>query len=97
MTTVSWGIMDSALNTIVNSVLGFEFDSNITPFSVFKFVQSFFVFVFQVMESIIKGTERRRYWFIASFLFAMGALAVTTFFPFKGKELEEEEEDDRDD
>lgn len=33
-----WGIQDSGLNCIVRSILGFEFDSKIVPFSVFNFL-----------------------------------------------------------
>jgi MFS family permease len=35
-----WGFQDSGLNCIVRSMLGFEFDSKIIPFSVFNFIQS---------------------------------------------------------
>ena len=41
-----WGFQDSGLNCLVRCVLGFEFESKITPFCVFNFVQSFFIFVF---------------------------------------------------
>lgn len=36
--TFAWGIQDSGLNCIARSVLGFEFDSKIIPFSVFNFL-----------------------------------------------------------
>jgi len=36
--TLFWGLQDSALNTLCNCILGFEFESKIVPFSVFKFV-----------------------------------------------------------
>ena len=35
--TFFWGIQDGALNTLINCVLGFQFDSKTTPFSVNKF------------------------------------------------------------
>ena len=38
--TLTWGLQDSGLNNLINSVLGFQFDSKTTPFSVNKFVQS---------------------------------------------------------
>ena len=34
----TWGFQDAGINCMVNSLLGFEFDSKITPFAVFKFV-----------------------------------------------------------
>ena len=45
----TWGLQDSGLNTIINCILGFEFESNITPFSIFKFVQSIAIFVTQII------------------------------------------------
>ena len=33
-----WGLQDSGLNCLVNCVLGFEFESKIIPFSLYKFV-----------------------------------------------------------
>lgn len=42
--TFFWGLQDAAINTIINVILGFEFESKIIPFSVFKFLQSLFNF-----------------------------------------------------
>ena len=33
-----WGIQDAGVNCLINCILGFEFKSKSTPFSVFKFV-----------------------------------------------------------
>ena len=35
--TFFWGIQDGGLNTLINCILGFQFDSKTTPFSVNKF------------------------------------------------------------
>jgi len=35
--TFMWGIQDAGLNTLINCILGFEFESKIAPFGVFKF------------------------------------------------------------
>ncbi len=35
--TFFWGIQDAGLNCLINCVLGFQFDSKITPFSVYYF------------------------------------------------------------
>jgi len=35
--TFMWGIQDSGLNCLINCILGFEFDSKIAPFCVYKF------------------------------------------------------------
>ena len=66
-------------------MLGFEFDSNIVPFSVFKFTQSLFIFVFDVLESLIKGKDKFRIYIIVMFVFSVFAYLVTTSFKFKDK------------
>ena len=33
-----WGLQDSGINCLINCVLGFEFNSKIAPFAVFKLV-----------------------------------------------------------
>ena len=55
--TFGWGMQDSAVNNLINCILGFEFESQITPFSVFKFVQSIVVFAFLLLESLIETKE----------------------------------------
>lgn len=49
--TFAWGLQDSSLCNFVNCVLAFEFESKVTPFSVFKFSQSLFTFAFMVVAS----------------------------------------------
>jgi predicted MFS family arabinose efflux permease len=39
-----WGVQDGALNTHCFEVLGFQFDSNSEPYSVFNMVQAISVF-----------------------------------------------------
>lgn len=41
-----WGLMDGAENTFSNCVLGFEFDSNLIPFSVQWIVTAVSIFAF---------------------------------------------------
>lgn len=36
--TFAWGVQDSGMNCLLNSVLGFQFESKTTPFSVYKFL-----------------------------------------------------------
>lgn len=83
--TFLWGIQDSCLNTVANSMLGFEFESNITPFSVYKFAQSLFVFVFDVLESLVVGKKKFRIYIIVMFVFSVFAYLVTSTFKFKPK------------
>lgn len=41
-----WGFQDSAINTHTQEILGFEFDDNYTPFSLFNIWQSLSCFAF---------------------------------------------------
>jgi hypothetical protein len=54
-----WGLMDSGLNAIIRSMLGFEFESKITPFSVFNFIQSLLVFAAQLIEAQVMSDNGR--------------------------------------
>ena len=49
MMTFFWGLQDAGLNCFINCVLGFEFESKLTPFAVYKFSQSFFIFAFTLV------------------------------------------------
>ena len=49
--TFLWGVQDGGTNIVLNAMLGFQFDSKITPFSVMKFTQSLLIFVFIYIES----------------------------------------------
>ena len=53
----TWGLQDSGLNCMIRCILGFEFDSKILPFSVFNFVQSLFIFIFQTVESVVMDDD----------------------------------------
>ena len=48
------GITDAAFNTTVLAILGFQFDSKTTPFSVYYFVQSIGIFAIISFESLLK-------------------------------------------
>ena len=52
-----WGTQDSGINCFVNCILGFEFESKILPFSVFKFTQSLFTFVFFIVQSHVVNDD----------------------------------------
>ena len=55
--TFSWGFQDAGLNCLMRSLLGFEFDDQSTPFSVFNFVQSLFVFVCQIIQQQVMNPD----------------------------------------
>jgi MFS family permease len=52
-----WGFQDSALHTHTQEILGFEFDDNFTPFSLFGIWQSLCCFVFQLIVSEVETPE----------------------------------------
>jgi len=79
--------MDAALNTTTNAILGFEFQSQIVPFSVYKFVQSLFIFAFLAAESAIEERVQLRGWFIGCFALSMVAFLFTVNFDFKEKPI----------
>ena len=49
--TFSLGVQDAGLNCLLNSLLGFQFESKTTPFSVYKFLQSLLIFMCVSVES----------------------------------------------
>ena len=51
VTAFFWGLWDSFSQTLCNTILSTEFDSDVEPFAVFKFVQSLIIFAFLMVES----------------------------------------------
>lgn len=81
--TFFWGIHDSAFVNFLNCVLGFEFDSKIIPFSIFKFLQSLFTFVFLVADSYLNTDKDYLIFFIISAVYAFLSMTVMFFFKYK--------------
>lgn len=86
--TFLWGWQDAALNTFQSVVMGSEFESKITPFSCFRFIQSLFAFVFLFLETYISTHEHYLWYYSASGLFGILSLAMMIGFKFKGKKPE---------
>ena len=79
-----WGFQDSAINTHCQEILGFEFDDNYTPFSLFNIWQCLMVVIFQLIESTFKNDTRA--YIIYTVCITAAALimnSVTYFFPFR--------------
>ena len=83
--TFFWGIQDAFLNTIMNCILGFEFHSKIISFSLFKFVQSIFIFAFLMLQSVITTKSSFRIYFICTGVFAFLSMIMMLFFRYKDK------------
>ena len=79
-----WGFQDSCINTHIQEVLGFEFDDNYTPFSLFNIWQCLFVVIFQFIEAGFKYNTRA-YLIYTLVVVLIGFLfnSVTYFFPFR--------------
>ncbi len=48
-----WGIWDSFSQTLCNTILSTEFETDVEPFAVFKFVQSGVIFAFLMFETYL--------------------------------------------
>jgi MFS family permease len=83
--TFFWGIQDSFLNNCINCIYGFEFESNVLPFSVGALVQSLSVFVFMLLQSLIISQTDYIIYFTCCFAFAYLSLAIVYTFKFRGK------------
>ena len=75
-----WGFMDSGLNAIIRSMLGFEFESKIVPFSVFNFLQALFIMAAQLIEAQVTNSKdvstEDQIANLRLYLIAVGALAI---------------------
>ena len=82
--TFTWGVQDSGINCLLNSLLGFQFASKTTPFSVYKFLQSLLIFIVTCIESAT--TTKRSYviYFCICYLIAITAwIVLLRCFTFK--------------
>lgn len=85
--TFAWGVQDSGMNCLLNSVLGFQFESKTIPFSVYKFLQSLLIFVFICIEVATKSQKSYLIYFFICYVVSMAAwLILATQFTFKTKE-----------
>ena len=85
--TFAWGVQDSGMNCLLNSVLGFQFESKTIPFSVYKFLQSLLIFVFICIEVATKSQKSYLIYFFICYAVSMVAwLILATQFTFKTKE-----------
>ncbi len=79
-----WGFQDSAINTHCQEILGFEFDDNYTPFSMFNIWQCLLVVIFQFIESTFEdNTKLYMIYTIAVTVLGLAMNSVTYFFPFR--------------
>ena len=53
-----WGLQDSIVNTHISEILGFEFEDNTRPFSVFNIIQSVGTFTYLTSEAYVKSESQ---------------------------------------
>ncbi|TNV83138.1 hypothetical protein FGO68_gene17752 [Halteria grandinella] len=98
--TFVWGLQDSVVNTHMSEVLGFEFEDNTRPFSVFNIVQSITVFCFLVVEAYVNTRSQYYSFNILCGILGMLMCGLMFFFPYthddpKGHQELEEEQSER--
>lgn len=74
--TFTWGVQDAGVNCLLNSLLGFQFLSKTTPFSVYKFLQSLLIFLCTCVESFTDNQTSWLAYFGACYVCAMLAWFV---------------------
>ncbi|CDW80279.1 major facilitator superfamily protein [Stylonychia lemnae] len=81
--TFLWGLQDSAVNTHVFEMLGFEFDNNDDAFAIYSLIQSLASFIFQFSQSLVDTHEK--YYIYTGVLAFIGVICIgiTYFFDFK--------------
>ena len=86
-----WGVEDGAVNTHCLEMLGFEFDDNTLPFSIFSMFEAVAVFIFQIIQSFVEDNPRS----YGTYVLATGLLGavmcgMTLFFDFRKKQAHNE-------
>ena len=87
-----WGLEDGAVNTHCLEMLGFEFEDNTLPFSIFSLFEAVAVFIFQIIQSFVDQNpdldiKKRNYMIYIGItgLFGAAMCGCTYFFDFKEK------------
>jgi MFS family permease len=80
------GLWDSIFHTSIGAIWGSQFDNDIEPFAIFKFIQSFAVFVFLVIEGNIKNADQiwaQRGYLLAGGIYGIFAWIITMTIDWK--------------
>ncbi|CDW77194.1 major facilitator superfamily protein [Stylonychia lemnae] len=91
-----WGFQDSAINTHSQEILGFEFDNNSEPFSVYNILQCVACFIFQIIESAVNDQDDYRWYTIMVTGLGFIFCGMPFFFDFHEKLDTETVDDDFD-
>ena len=77
--TVFWGFSDGGLNTFMNCILGFQFDSKSAPFSVKQVILSLTVFVISQIESVLGSQNSYLFYLMIEMVFCILAWFLFNF------------------
>jgi MFS family permease len=78
-----WGFQDSAVNTHAQEILGFEFDNNSEPFSVYNILQCIACPIFQIIQIYIDNYTGYLVYSIFVCIIGMGCVINTIRFKFR--------------
>jgi len=81
-----WGLQDSSVSIHLDAILGFEFESNYTPFSVDVLCESFLVFGFQIINSFMNTRTKRIIYFAILGILGVVMNFTTYLFEFSDNE-----------
>jgi hypothetical protein len=83
--TFLWGVNDATVNTHCFEMLGFEFDNNSEPYSVFNLGQSMGVVFFNLIETKVETKKERLIYVMFLCLIGMFCCGITYFFDYRDK------------
>ena len=84
-----WGFQDSAVNTHTQEILGFEFENNSEPFSVFNICQCIAMACFSIIQIAVDSQTEYIIYGICVSLIGMLACGNTLRFKFREEERKE--------
>ena len=85
-----WGVQDGSVNTHCLEMLGFEFDDNTEPFSIFSMFEAVAVFIFQLVQAGVDSDPANKRYDYGTYIGITGVLGTlmcgcTYYFDFKEK------------
>ena len=85
-----WGVQDGSVNTHCLEMLGFEFDDNTEPFSIFSMFEAVAVFIFQLVQAGVDSDSANKRYDYGTYIGITGVLGTlmcgcTYYFDFKEK------------
>ena len=83
LVTFLWGFQDATVNTHCFEMLGFEFENNYEPYSIFNLLQAAGACAFLMLETFVDSQPKYFAYTCAVGLFGLVSCGSTYFFKFK--------------